>query len=56
VAIGESIHEVSDELIKSKLQKGADFLLQMRKLEAEKKAEDEADLARLDELLAQMQF
>jgi hypothetical protein len=53
-AIRETIHEVSDGLIKAKLQKGADFLEQMRKLESEKKAEDEADLAKLDAILAQM--
>ena len=53
-AIKESIHEVSDELAKEKLQKGANFLQQMKRIEAEKNAEDEADLAKLDNLLDQM--
>ena len=53
-AIIETIHEVSDGIIKEKLQKGVDFLQHMREIEAEKKAEDDADLAKLDELLGQM--
>lgn len=49
-----AITTTTDKLAQAKLQKGAEFLEQMKKLEAEKKAEDEADLAKLDELLAQM--
>jgi high-affinity Fe2+/Pb2+ permease len=53
-ALQTAIQTTTDTLAKAKLQKGADFLEQMKKLEAEKKAEDDADLAKLDEILAQM--
>ncbi len=53
-ALENAIRTTTDKFAQAKLQKGVSFLEHMRKIEAEKKAEDEADLAQLDELLAQM--
>jgi hypothetical protein len=53
-ALKQAIVTTTNKLVQAKLQKGAEFLEHMKQLEAEKKAEDEADLAKLDELLAQM--
>jgi uncharacterized protein YacL len=54
IVIRTAIHEVNDKITREKLQKGVAILEHIKQLETEKKAEDEKDLAKLDDMLAQM--